>query len=102
MQLIASTPEFDEEGLNELRKTYLKFNMHIYRWNKELHDCYYIDIKPYVTAHTQICYLYDQLIHLISDIKREAELKSDLYVMHTVTLEKESSPHLGHGFSLVP
>ena len=76
-----------------LRNQFIKFYVQIFRWSKDISDCYYVDFT--LLKSNSDCLFMHHVNSLIKDIKTRVDLSFDLEVIDTLTVTEESLPNKG-------
>jgi hypothetical protein len=96
----------DHEGESDsaiemfIQKNFIKFQIQIFKWSKELPDLYMVDFLL-LKAGPAVIFL-DQMDKLIRKVASLLEQNPSLQLMPTVTIQEETNPSRGQGFEVVP
>lgn len=83
-----------------LKNSFIKFSVHIYKWNKETFDVYAVDILM-IKAGIPNMFL-NKISELVEVLRSKASLSPYLQILSTFNLAEEAYPYRGQGFEIVP
>jgi hypothetical protein len=85
---------FGEFSFEEfLKNDFIKFYLQIFKWSKDVPDCYYLDAT--FMKSSSPCNFMQSITDLFESVKSKAATQFDVEIINTITIIEETLPNRG-------